>query len=124
MRRAHREDRHPQLWQAEVLLIHATREKPAVHREQVSRDEARRIGREKNRGARDLLGLAEAPHRRAHQELAAAIGTVEQPLVERRSEDSWQDRVHAHAVRRPLDRERFRERGHARFARPVRGDAQ
>ena len=104
------------------LLIHAAGEKAAVHREQVSGDEARRLGREKNRGARDFVRLTEAPHRRAHQELAAAIGAVEQPFVERRSEHTRQNRVDAHAVRRPLDRERFRERGHARLARPVRGD--
>ncbi len=51
----------------EVLLIHAAREKAAVHRQKVSRDEAGRFGREKNRGARELFRLTEAPHRGAHQ---------------------------------------------------------
>ena len=50
-----------------ALLIHAASEKASVHSKQMSRDEAGRLGREKNRGARELLRLPEAPHRRAHQ---------------------------------------------------------
>jgi hypothetical protein len=49
------------------LLIHPTRQKPAVHREQMSSDEARRLGREKNCGARELVRLTEASHRRSQQ---------------------------------------------------------
>jgi len=50
-----------------ALLIHAAGEKASVHSKQMSRDEAGRLGREKNRGARELFRLTEAPHRRAHQ---------------------------------------------------------
>jgi uncharacterized membrane protein YphA (DoxX/SURF4 family) len=50
-----------------ALLIHAAGEKASVHSKQMSRDEAGRLGREKNRGTSELFRLTEAPHRRAHQ---------------------------------------------------------
>ena len=50
-----------------ALLIHAAGEKASVHSKQMSRDETGRLGREKNRGARKLFRLTEAPHRRTHQ---------------------------------------------------------
>src|SRR5712671_7203445 len=89
------------------LLIHATREKAAVHRQQVPRDEARRLRREKNGGARQFFRSPEAPHRGPDQELATALSAVEETFVERSAEHAGKYRVHADAVRRPLHRERF-----------------
>ena len=63
------------------LLIHTAGQKAAVYRQQVSRHEARRLGRQKHRRPRDFLRLSKAFHRRAGQELAATVGAVEQSLI-------------------------------------------
>jgi hypothetical protein len=72
---------YSQAWPARRLLIHTTRQEASIHREKVPGNEARRFGCEKDGGTRDFFGLTEAPHWRAHQELAAAICAIEQPFI-------------------------------------------
>ena len=69
--------------------------------------------------AHQLLDLAEALERRAHAQLLAALGPVEELGVERGAEDAGGDRVDDHALRPPLDGERAGEAGDARLARRV-----
>src|SRR4051794_12496201 len=104
------------------LLVDSAGEEPAVHREQVTRDESCRIGREKYRRASELLGLAEATHRRSQQQLPTAIRTVEQALIQCGAKHPRQNGVHTHAVVRPLDRQRFGQGGDTGFAGAVRRD--
>src|SRR5256714_8458261 len=86
------------------------------------RHEARGAGSQENGGAAYLIWLAEAAHRRAHQQLTATVGTIEQTFVQRSAKDARQNRVHADTIWRPLDGERFGKRRDSRFARAVGRD--
>src|SRR5215213_10505969 len=59
------------------LLIDAARQKAAVDCKDLAGDEARGIGRQEDRGAGELVDVAEALHRRAHKKLATTLGLVQ-----------------------------------------------
>src|SRR2546430_10882578 len=103
-------------------LIHPARQEPAIHRQQLSGHESRRLRGEEHRRADEILDVPEPAHRRSHEQLVSARCTIEQPRIERRSEDARQNRVDAHARARPLDRQRLRERRDRCLARRVRRD--
>src|SRR4029079_19139451 len=73
------------------------------------------------RGARELLGLTEPFHRCAQQELAPALGAIEQPFVESGSEHTRQNGVDADSVWRPFDRQGLCQCRDAGFARAIGG---
>src|SRR5437764_4751934 len=104
------------------LLIDPAGEKAAVHGDDFSRHKAGRVGGEEDRDAGQLLDVSEATHGRAQEELAAPLGLVQKPVVERGAEDARRNRVDADAVLRPLDRERLWQRGYRGLARRVRRD--
>src|ERR1700730_18258144 len=84
--------------------------------------ETRGIGGEKNRSARQLFDLTESPHRRAHQELPAALGSIEQSRIQVCAQYPRNERVDADSRSRPFDRQRFGERSNGGLAGTVRGD--
>src|SRR4051812_37658593 len=88
-----------------LLLIDATGQETAIHGEDFAVHEAGAFGCEEHGGAGELAELAEPLHRRAQQELLAPAGAVEQVAIERGPEHAGRDRVDAHALGAPLDRE-------------------
>ena len=64
------------------LLIDAAGKNPAINHQQVTGNETGGIGGEKNCGARQLFEFAEPSHRRAYQELSAALGSIEQSCIQ------------------------------------------
>src|SRR5881398_353323 len=93
-------------------LIDATGEEAAVDGQHFAVDETGSMGGEKDARAGQLLHVAEAPHRRAKQELLAALGAVEQLRVERGAIDARRDGVHVDAAIAPLDGEGAGQSGH------------
>src|SRR5467141_1169078 len=80
------------------------------------------IGGEKNRGACQLFDLAKPSHRRAHQELPATLGSIEQSCVQVRAQYARNESVDTNARGRPFDRERFGEGSNGRLAGSIGGN--
>src|ERR1700736_1760339 len=93
-----------------TLLVYATRQESTVHHKDLARDKSRSIASQKNSRPHKLLGLPEPPHRGPHQKLLTAVALIQQLLVQRRPEDSRRNRIHRHALRTPLHRQRLRQR--------------
>src|SRR6185436_18926047 len=71
--------------------------KPTVEVEDLAGDESRERGREEQDRMRELLGLAEAPHRNLREDMAALL-LVQLLGHHRRLHVCGGDRVHGHAV--------------------------
>src|SRR4051812_39466731 len=96
---------------------------PSVGFERVAGHERGRVRAEPDNGLRDLIGLAEAAHRRPPPHLLEQLFVTADEAAQHRGADrSRADRVHADAVTGDLERRRLREPEHTVLARRVRGE--
>src|SRR4051794_23359187 len=86
-------------------LVDAARGEPTIDHQQIAVDEAGRLRRQEDRGARDLFRQAEALHRGAPEQLLAARRAVEKRSVQIGAEHPGRDGVDAHAAAAPFDRQ-------------------
>jgi hypothetical protein len=100
-------------------LVDAAREEAAIDSDDLPIHKAGRVGREKNCNARQFIDVPKSTHWRAQKKLAATLSFVEQLLIERGTKDARRDRVDTHSARRPLNRQRLRQRSDSRFARRI-----
>src|SRR5579864_459914 len=82
-------------------------------------DEAGGVGGQEDGGAGEFVELAETAHGGAQQELAAALGTVQERGVQIGAQDAGDERVDADAGSGPLDGEGLGERSDGGFAGAV-----
>ena len=85
-----------------VLLVDAAGEETSVYRQQVTGDEAGRIGCQEYSGAAEFVELSEPPHGRAQEKFAAAVGSVEQGGVQVGAKDPGSNRIYANARLMPI----------------------
>ena len=104
------------------LLVDATGQETSVDCQQMAGDKAGGFRRQEYSGAAEFIELPESPHRGAHKELAATVGSVEQCGVQVGSENSWSDRVDTNTGLGPFDGQRFGKRSDCCLAGTVRGN--
>src|ERR1700722_12619781 len=85
------------------LLIHSARQQASIDRDYVAGDKACSLGSKEHGCASEFIQLAETMHGCAEQELAAALGAIEQSSVQIGAKHAGSDGVHAHAFCCPFD---------------------
>src|SRR5260370_8149592 len=86
--------------------------------------ETGRVGGEKNRRACQLFDLAEPSHWCAHQELPAALGSIEQSCIQVRAKYTRNEGIDTNPRCRPFNRQRFSRGSDGRLARTVRSNLE
>src|SRR5260370_664862 len=86
--------------------------------------ETGRVGGEKNRRACQLFDLAEPSHWCAHQELPAALGSIEQSCIQVRAKYTRNEGIDTNPRCRPFNRQRFSKGSDGRLARTVRSNLE
>src|SRR5579859_618380 len=101
------------------LLVDAAGQIAAIDGDDLTGDEGGGFGGEEDGSAYQLIELAVAPDRRAHQNLVTTWRLVQQLLIQLGREESGCDGVHADAVAGKLDGQRLGQRAHACLAGTV-----
>src|SRR6185312_8687006 len=75
------------------LAVHPRRKKPAIHANTLPGYKPRGIRSEEDRCADEFWNTTKAFHRSAHEEFAAALGSIKQRRVQICPEDAWRNCV-------------------------------